>query len=226
MRPAYASAVKSRDLFSGRIVHKLIMQRQKDSVHTIQVEESQKGGIRNVTHKVGNVGMKGVAAVGSVFDDFKEFLNRGSVVDLAVGVVMGAAFTSVVNSVVKDLFTPMVSLSLDSVSLPDSFMVIACPRNNDTKIRPPVSSCDKNFATVLSAQTAGAITWNYGAFANTMLTFVLTSIIIFFIVKAYSAAFRRKSKEKTTKECPHCVKDIPIKATRCAFCTSPLPPLD
>ncbi|KAJ3335728.1 hypothetical protein HDU91_002052 [Kappamyces sp. JEL0680] len=175
----------------------------------------------NVVSNVSNGAKKGAQAVGGVLDDFKEFLNRGNVVDLAVGLVIGAAFTAVVNSMVKDLFTPLISLAMDSVSLSDAFVVMACPKaNNGTGPRPSPSSCSKSFNTVLSAQTAGAITWNYGSFINNVITFLITAFILFFIVKAYAAAFRRKPAAKNTKECPECCKDIPLKATRCAFCTS------
>ncbi|KAJ3301853.1 hypothetical protein HDV03_000262 [Kappamyces sp. JEL0829] len=163
---------------------------------------------------------RGTAVAGSVLQDFKEFLNRGNVVDLAVGLVIGASFTAVVNSMVKDLITPLISLAMDAVSLSDTFVVMACPKANGTGPRPPSSTCSGSFTTVLAAQTAGAITWNYGSFINNVITFLITALIVFFIVKAYAAAFRRKPAEKTTKECPECCKDVPLKATRCAFCTS------
>lgn len=164
---------------------------------------------------------QGVSAVSSLMGSFKEFLNRGNVFDLAVGVVMGAAFTSVVNSMVKDIFTPIISLGLDQVSLDNSFLVLACPKNLlSNNNRPARKTCSSNFTTILQAQTAGAITWNYGVFLSNIMTFLITSVIIYFVVKAYCATFRRQKPEETEKDCPFCCKKIPIKATRCAFCTS------
>ncbi|KAL2913150.1 hypothetical protein HK105_207391 [Polyrhizophydium stewartii] len=158
--------------------------------------------------------IKSVKAVGSVLDDFKEFLNRGNVVDLAVGIVMGAAFTAIVNSFVNDLITPFIGLATQN-NLENSFIIIRCPGN--------VTDCHNKglWSTPADANKAGAVTWNWGRFLQTCINFVIISAIIYFIVKAYAAAFRRK-KPDTTKDCPFCAKSIPKKAVRCPECTSML----
>ncbi|KAI8824502.1 large-conductance mechanosensitive channel [Fimicolochytrium jonesii] len=168
-----------------------------------------------------NVGRKGlvggVKVVGSVMDDFKEFLSRGNVIDLAVGLVMGAAFTAVVTSVVTDLITPVIGLATRQ-NLKNNYLILRCPT-----VPVPIANCTKAmWATVAEAQKAGATTWNWGNFLEVTINFLIISIIIFFMVKVYAAAFRRKKPEKKTKECTFCYKDIPIKAIRCPECTSNL----
>ncbi|KAI9017197.1 large-conductance mechanosensitive channel [Gaertneriomyces semiglobifer] len=171
--------------------------------------------------------LKGFKAVNSVFDDFKNFLDRGNVVDLAVGIVMGTAFTAIVTSLVQDLVTPWIGLASQG-NLKNNFVILRCPKANDTGVFPPVfetAGCKGVWATVAEAQKAGAVTFNWGNFLETVINFVIISAIIFFIVKVYAATFRRKKAEapKKTKECVYCCKDIPIKAARCPDCTSTLP---
>jgi large conductance mechanosensitive channel len=181
----------------------------------IDVERKEKvGGIRAVTGAVSKNALKSVKVVGSVWDDFKNFLDRGNVVDLAVGIVMGAAFTAVVNSLVADIFTPIIALAGGN-SFDNLFLILRCP---------PGANCSRDtLKTVAQAKAIGAIPWSYGVFLTALINFLIVSIIIFFIVKIYAATFRReKPKEKTTKECPYCCKEVPLKATKCAFCTSPL----
>ena len=184
--------------------------------------------VGNAVGAVGNVGRLGVKSVSTVFDDFKAFINKGNVVDLAVGLVMGTAFTAVVNSAVTDLFTPIIALAIQTTSLANAFVVMACPKNNVTGTRPSASTCSGNFSTVAQANTAGAITWNYGSFIQQCINFIIIAAVVFFIVKIYSAGSGRfiKPKEKTEKECINCCKSIPCKAKRCAFCTSAVVPID
>ncbi|KNC95964.1 large conductance mechanosensitive channel protein [Spizellomyces punctatus DAOM BR117] len=183
------------------------------------VVQKKKKGVEKFADQVGNGAMKGVKAVGGVVDNFKEFLNRGNVVDLAVGIVMGAAFTAIVTSLVQDIVTPFISLGT-AVNLQNNFLVLRCPRNNATNSYPPRSSCVDFWKTTADAQKAGAVTWNWGMFVQTIINFFIISVMVFFIVKVYAAAFRRKKADPKTKPCIFCCKDIPIKATRCPECTS------
>ncbi|KAJ3037080.1 hypothetical protein HDV00_002085 [Rhizophlyctis rosea] len=164
--------------------------------------------------------MKGGKAVGGVLNDFKAFLDKGNVVDLAVGIVMGAAFTAIVTSLVQDIITPPIGLATQS-NLANMFVILRCPKDNVTKQELPCKN-NNNWNTIADAQKAGAVTWNWGNFLQTCINFIIIAIIIFLIVKFYAAAFRRKAPPKKTKECGYCFKDIPIKATRCPECTSHL----
>ncbi|KAI8898991.1 large-conductance mechanosensitive channel, partial [Globomyces pollinis-pini] len=161
-----------------------------------------------------------VKVVGSVLEDFKEFLNRGNVVDLAVGIVMGAAFTSIVNSGVSDIITPVISLAVGS-SLQNTMLIIACPKLADNKTRGVLGKdCQQgDFATIEIAKNRGAVTWNYGSFLQICINFLITSAIVYFMVKVYAATFRREKPPKV-RECDFCCKDVPIKAVKCGFCTS------
>ncbi|TPX59549.1 hypothetical protein PhCBS80983_g02431 [Powellomyces hirtus] len=165
---------------------------------------------------------KGYKAAGSVLDDFKKFINKGNVVDLAVGLVIGAAFASVVSSLVSDILTPIFSLAMQA-NLQNNYLILRCPPNptNGTVPMPKYSNCGKSdWKLVTEAQKAGAVTWNWGNFVNSVLNFLVIGGIIFFLLKIYTAARRPQPKPKTTKECSYCCKEIPIKATRCPECTS------
>ncbi|KAJ3293344.1 hypothetical protein HK104_004542 [Borealophlyctis nickersoniae] len=182
----------------------------------------------NLSKIGGNVvggAVKGGKAVGSVLQDFKNFLNRGNVVDLAVGIVMGAAFTAVVASIVQDLFTPLIGLALQS-NLENKFIILKCPvdpvTNRVTDCR-AVQNTLRKWNTTADAQKDGAVTWNWGKFLQTCLNFIIIAAVVFFIIKAYTAAFRRNNQPAKSKACPYCCKDIPVKATRCPECTSQLP---
>ncbi|KAI9096049.1 large-conductance mechanosensitive channel [Phlyctochytrium arcticum] len=196
-----------------------------------RVVQAKKEGI-NVTRFAGQVvnngmngALKGAKAVGGVLDNFKEFLDRGNVVDLAVGIVMGAAFTGIVTSLVSDIFTPFISLAT-SANLANNFLILRCPVTNGTDIYPLRASCLGVWKTTAEAQKAGAVTWNWGNFVQVVINFVIIAIIIFFIIKMYAAAFRRKVPPPKTKSCDFCFKDIPKKAIRCPECTSHIDVLD
>jgi len=132
---------------------------------------------------------------------------------------MGVAFTAILSSVVVDLITPFIGLALGGRQLSNLFVVLTCPRDNVTNV--DIVGC-REFKTVALAQAAGVVTWNYGNFIQTLMNFLLVSFIIFFVVKAYSAAFRREKPVIKTKQCEFCASDILIKAKRCPFCTSQL----
>ena len=169
-------------------------------------------GAKKVGKGAKKIGKKSLTVAQSVFEDFKAFLNRGSVVDLAVGIVIGAAFTSIVTSLVTDLITPLISLSSTQNTLAERFYVLRCPKNG--------TDCDQ-FTTVKAATAAGAITWNYGNFVQTLINFLIISVVVFFIVKAYSATKRTKPAAPM-KNCEFCLSLISVKAARCPQCTSQL----
>lgn len=148
-----------------------------------------------------------------MFKEFKEFAMRGNVVDMAVGIIMGAAFGTIVKSLVSDVIMPPIGLLVGGVDFSDLFVVL----KQDAVAGP--------FATVAEAQKAGAVTLNYGMFINTVISFLIVGFAVFLLVKGLNTMKRKQEAppaEPTTKECPHCFSVIPIKATRCGFCTSAL----
>ena len=138
---------------------------------------------------------------------FREFIERGSVVDLAVGIIIGTAFTGIVNSLVNDVIMPPIGLLLGNVDFSNLFINLS----------------DESYDTLVAAQEAGAATINYGAFINTVINFLIIALVVFLIIRQIN---RMKAEaapaEPTTKECPFCHTDIPIPATRCPHCTSQL----
>lgn len=148
-----------------------------------------------------------------MFKEFKAFAMRGNVVDMAVGIIIGAAFGTIVKSLVSDVIMPPIGLLLGGVDFSDLFVVLK------------QGSVAGPFATVAEAQKVGAVTINYGIFINTVISFLIVAFAVFLLVKGLNTLKRREEAppaEPTTKECPHCFSVIPIKATRCGFCTSEL----
>ena len=148
--------------------------------------------------------------------DFKEFIMRGNVVDMAVGIIIGAAFGTIVNSLVKDIIMPPISLALGKVDFTNLFALLKA----GPKAAPPYYSLSE-------AQAAGAVTENYGAFINNVLTFLIVAFAVFLLIRAINNMRRRAEAPKaaaapTTKDCPYCVSKIPLKATRCPNFTSEL----
>ena len=145
--------------------------------------------------------------------DFKEFAMRGNVVDMAVGIVIGAAFGSIVKSLVADIIMPPIGLILGNVDFSNLFIVLKAG------IEPGP------FASLADAQAAGAVTVNYGMFVNTVISFGIVAFAIFLLIRSINKLKREEEApppEPTTKDCPYCLSSVPIKATRCAFCTSEL----
>lgn len=139
--------------------------------------------------------------------EFKEFIMRGNVIDLAVAVIIGAAFGRIITSFVNDIIMPPLGLLLGNVNFTDLFISL-----NGTK-----------YATLADAQTAGAATINYGIFINTIIDFILVALVIFLIIRQVNRMKKAPAPaELTTKECPYCFTQIPIPATRCPHCTSEL----
>jgi large conductance mechanosensitive channel len=142
--------------------------------------------------------------------EFKAFVLRGNVVDLAIGVIIGASFGKIVTSFVNDILMPPIGLILGRVSFADLFINLS----------------DKSYATLAQAKAAGAPTINYGLFINNVIDFLIMAAVIFFVVQQLFTRLQRKPdpvpSEPTTKECNHCFSTIPVKATRCPHCTSVL----
>jgi large conductance mechanosensitive channel len=148
-----------------------------------------------------------------MFKEFKEFAMRGNVVDMAVGIIIGGAFGTIVKSLVSDVMMPPIGLLLGGVDFSDLFITL-----NDGVTPGP-------YATLAAAQAAGAVTISYGLFMNAVISFLIVAFAVFLLIKGINNLQREKEAppaEPTTKECPHCFSTISIKATRCPNCTSAL----
>lgn len=148
-----------------------------------------------------------------MFKEFKEFAMRGNVVDMAVGIIIGAAFGTIVKSLVDDILMPPIGVLLGNVDFSNLFAVI-----QQGAVAGP-------FATVAEAQKTGAVTINYGIFFNTVISFLIVAFAVFLLIRGLNKLKREEEvppEEPTTRECPHCFSEISIKATRCGFCTSEL----
>ncbi|HEU0015599.1 MAG TPA: large conductance mechanosensitive channel protein MscL [Longimicrobium sp.] len=144
-----------------------------------------------------------------MWKEFREFIARGNVFDLAVGIVIGAAFTTVVNSFVKDILMPPIGVLTGGKDFSELYLNLGRQR----------------YATLAEATEAGAPTVNYGAFLNNIVTFLIVAFAVFLMVRSYNRLRARNESvpaAPTDKECPHCRFSIPIGATRCAHCTSQL----
>ncbi len=143
-------------------------------------------------------------------DEFRKFIMRGNVMDLAVGVIIGGAFQSIVNSLVNDIIMPVITLLTGGIDFTNWF----------------ISLDGSHYTTLAAAQEAGASTLNYGVFITAIINFLLMALVIFCLVKSLNKiAEKAKKKEEaapTTKICPRCQSEINIKATRCPHCTSEL----
>lgn len=141
--------------------------------------------------------------------EFKEFAMRGNVVDMAVGIIIGAAFGTIVKSLVNDVIMPPIGLLLGKVDFSNLFIVL--------------KGGDASYNTLAEAQAAGAVTLNYGAFINTIISFVIVAFAVFLVIKNINRLKKEEpAPDPTTKVCPYCFSVIPIKATRCGSCTSEL----
>jgi large conductance mechanosensitive channel len=144
--------------------------------------------------------------------EFKAFAMRGNVIDLAVGIIIGGAFGTIVKSLVDDVIMPPIGLALGNVDFGDLFMLLKA----GPKTPPP-------YATLAEAQAAGAVTVNYGVFVNAVITFLIVAFAVFLLVRAVNRLGPQQAPvAPTTKECPYCRMAVPIGATRCPHCTSEL----
>ncbi len=139
--------------------------------------------------------------------EFREFAMRGNVLDMAVGIIIGAAFGKIITSLVNDVIMPPIGLVLGKVDFSNLFLNLS----------------GKPYATLAEAKAAGAATVNYGLFLNTVLDFIIVAFAIFLLIRQVNR-FKAKPQppSATTKDCPYCVSTIPIKAVRCPHCTSEL----
>ena len=148
----------------------------------------------------------------SLLNDFKAFLMKGNVIDLAVGMVVGTAFTGMVKSLVDDVIMPPIGLLIGGVDFSNLFLTL----KEGAKAAGP-------YATLAAAKDAGAVTMNIGLFINTLISLVIVGFAIFMVVKAISKLQKQpQPADPTTKECPQCCTEIPLKASRCPNCTSEL----
>lgn len=150
-----------------------------------------------------------------MFKEFKEFAMRGNVVDMAVGIVIGAAFGTIIKSLVADVIMPPIGMLLGGVDFTNLFIVL----KEGAEVAAP-------YAALADAQAAGAVTVNYGAFINTVISFIIIAFAIFMLIKGMNSAKKKEEEAPaaapTTKKCDKCLSEIPIEATRCAFCTTDL----
>lgn len=145
-----------------------------------------------------------------MWKEFKEFAVKGNAIDLAVGVIIGAAFGGIVSSLVKDILMPPVGLLTGGLDFSNKFIIL-----KDAPGGP--------FHTTADALKAGAITWNYGNFITLLINFLIVAFCIFLVVKAINKMKRPSATEDpVVKDCPACAMSIPIKATRCPHCTTEL----
>jgi large conductance mechanosensitive channel len=145
--------------------------------------------------------------------DFKDFAMKGNVVDMAVGIIIGAAFGTIVKSLVADVIMPPIGMLLGNVDFSNLFVVL----KEGAAAGPYLALAD--------AQKAGAVTINYGMFINTIISFIIVAFAVFLLVRYLNKLQREEEappEEPTTKECPKCFSTISIDASRCAFCTSEL----
>jgi large conductance mechanosensitive channel len=145
--------------------------------------------------------------------EFKEFVLRGNVFDLAVGIVIGAAFGTIVASLVNDIIMPPIGLLLGGVDFANLFILLKA------------GSPGAPYAALADAQAAGAVTINYGVFINAVVSFLIIAFVLFFLIRLINRLQKQEeapAAEPTTKACPYCMSDIAIGATRCPHCTSQL----
>ena len=143
-----------------------------------------------------------------MFKEFREFAMRGNVLDMAIGIIIGVAFGAIVNSLVKDIIMPPIGLAIGNIDFSNLFINLS----------------SGSYATLAAAKEAGVATINYGVFINTVINFLIVAFVLFLIVRAMNKLRRKEEApvEPTTKECPFCLSQVPIKATRCPHCTSQL----
>jgi large conductance mechanosensitive channel len=142
-----------------------------------------------------------------MYSEFKAFIMRGNVVDLAIGVIIGAAFGKIITSFVEDVLMPPIGLLLGNVDFSNLF----------------VNLSGKDYPSVAAAKAAGAATLNYGIFFNNIINFLIIAFAIFLLIKQVNRMQEpAPAAAPTTKDCPYCLSAVPLKATKCAHCTSEL----
>lgn len=143
--------------------------------------------------------------------EFKEFAMKGSMLDMAVGIIIGAAFGGIIKSLVADVLMPPIGMLLGNVDFSNIFLVL-----KEGTTAPP-------YASLAAAKEAGAVVMSWGVFINTIINFLIVAFVLFLVIRSMNKARKKEElppAEPTTKDCPHCFLTIPIKAIRCGFCTS------
>jgi large conductance mechanosensitive channel len=149
----------------------------------------------------------------AMLKEFKEFAMKGNMIDMAVGIIIGAAFGTIISSLVADIIMPPIGLLLGNVDFSNLFILL-----REGKVPGPYGS-------LAAAKAAGAVTLNIGVFVNTIISFLIIAFSIFIVIRNINKLKRQEEAPlavPTTKECPHCLSVIPVKATRCAHCTAEL----
>ena len=147
-----------------------------------------------------------------MFKEFKEFAVKGNAFDLAVGVIIGAAFGGIISSLVKDIIMPPISAMTGGLDFSNKFVVLKAGKDGA-----------ESFTNIADAVKAGAVTWNYGNFITLVINFIIVAFAVFLLVRSLNRMKRSKPDEPAVaKDCPACTMSIPIKATRCPHCTSEL----
>lgn len=141
-------------------------------------------------------------------EEFKKFIMRGNVLDMAVGIIIGAAFGTIITSLVADVVMPPIGLLLGNVDFANLFVVL----KEGTKAVAP-------YASLVAAKEAGAVTINIGVFINTIISFLIVALAIFLLIRSVNRFYPKHAEPSATKDCPHCLMSIPIKATRCGHCS-------
>lgn len=140
--------------------------------------------------------------------EFKEFALKGNVFDMAVGIIIGGAFTAIVNSVINDLLMPILGIITGGINFSDLFIALD----------------GKEYASLAAAQEAGAPAFAYGSFIQNVISFIILAFVVFLFVKTMNKMRKEEpASEPTTKVCPYCQSEIPIMAKKCPHCTSDLP---
>lgn len=148
------------------------------------------------------------------FKEFREFAVKGNVIDMAVGIIIGGAFTLIVQSLVRDVMNPLIGLLVGGIDFSNLFVVL-----REGNVAEP-------YATLADAQAAGAVTLNLGLFLNAVVSFAIVAFVVFLLVRSINRLKREEvvaPKSPVEKACPYCFMTVPIKATRCGHCTSELP---
>ena len=146
-----------------------------------------------------------------MIEEFKKFIMRGNVLDMAVGIIIGAAFGTIITSLVADVIMPPIGLLLGNVDFSNLFIVL----KDGAKAAAP-------YASLAAAKQAGAVTMNIGVFINTIISFLIVALAIFLLIRSVNKLHQKQAEAPTTQDCPYCLMSIPLKATRCGHCTADL----
>ena len=152
-----------------------------------------------------------------MFKEFKEFAMRGNVLDMAVGIIIGGAFGTIISSMVNDVLMPPVGMALGNVDFSNLYILL----KEGSKAAAP-------YAALADAKAAGAVTINYGLFINSVISFVIVAFCVFMLIRTMNRLKREEAAppaEPTTRDCPFCCTAIPLKASRCPSCTSEVKPV-